>query len=105
MVEDLITSGRIANIILAVLAVEAALVGFLLWRRQQARGLLSFLASLLAGAALVLCLRAALMNAGWPFVAIFLLAALLAHLAETVLRLLPAAHDTDRSAKDLSHTP
>ncbi len=47
--EALISSGRIADVILVIMAIEVAVVSFVLWKRQQDLGLLSFVASLLAG--------------------------------------------------------
>lgn len=87
--EQLISGGGIADVILAALAVEVAVVGFILWRRRNVAALYSFIAASLAGGSLVLALKAALGEAGWPFVAIYLLAALLAHGADLVLRLRP----------------
>ena len=65
-------------------------MGFYLWRRGQGLALMSFVASSLAGGSLVLALRAVLRESGWLFVAIYLAAALLAHLADIALRLLLA---------------
>lgn len=90
--DEFIRSGRIADVILVVLAAEVAIVGFYLWRRGQGLALLSFAASSLAGGALVLALRAVLRESGWLFVAIYLGAALLAHLADIALRLLLTRH-------------
>ena len=86
--EEFIRSGRIADVILVAIAVETLLFGFYFWRRGQSLALLSFVASGLAGGAIVLALRAVLREQGWLFVAIYLAAALLAHLADLALRLL-----------------
>jgi hypothetical protein len=75
-------SGLVFNLILAALAAEIALAGLYFWRRRQGLVMFSFIANGLAGAALVLALRSALLGAGWLFVAIYLLAGLLAHLAD-----------------------
>jgi hypothetical protein len=88
--EDFIRSGRIADVILVAIAVETLIAGVYFWRRRQALALLSFAASALAGGLIVLALRAALRESGWLFVAIYLAAALLAHLADLALRLLLA---------------
>lgn len=77
---------------LVVLAIEVALAGYYFWRRQKTLLLLSFVANGLAGAALVLALRAALTQSGWLFVAIYLGGGLLAHLADVVLRLSTTRH-------------
>lgn len=84
---ELIASGRIADIILVMIALETALAGLWFWRRGDGLSLFSFIANNLAGAALVLALKAALQHAGWLFVAIYLLGGLLAHAADVVLRL------------------
>lgn len=88
--EEFIRSGRIADVILVAIAVEMAIVGLYLWHRGQGLALMSFAASSLAGGSLVLALRAVLRESGWLFVAIYLGAALLAHLADIALRLLLA---------------
>ena len=90
--DEFIRSGRIADVILVALAAETLLVGLYLWRRGQGLALLSFVASSLAGGSLVLALRAILRDTGWLFVAIYLAAALLAHLADLALRLLLTRH-------------
>lgn len=86
--EQLITSGRIADIILVVIAVETMLLGLYFWRKGRPLTLIAFAASNLAGGSLVLALRAVLREAGWAYVALYLFAALLAHLADLALRLL-----------------
>jgi len=90
--DEFIRSGRIADIILVLLAVELAAVSFYLWRRRRRLALMSFVASSLAGGSLVLAMRAILQESGWLFVAIYLAAALLAHVADLALRLLPERH-------------
>ncbi len=72
---------------LVAIAIEIAVAAYYFWRRQRTFLLLSFVANGLAGASLVLALRAALQQSGWLFVAIYLGGALLAHVADVVLRL------------------
>lgn len=98
--EDFILSGRVTTVMLVVLAAEVMLVGFYLWRKGMALPLLSIAASGMAGGALVLALRAALQEAGWLFVAMYLLAALLAHLADIALRLMSASRARGMSSTD-----
>jgi hypothetical protein len=88
--EAFIMSGRFADMILVAIAAELAIVGLYLWRRSDGLALLSFVASCLAGGSLVLAMRAILVEAGWLFVALYLAAALLAHVADLALRLLIA---------------
>lgn len=75
----LFESGRVAELLLAILAVE--LVALWWWHRRTGTGIpprraLPFLA---AGAAFALALRAALTGAGWAWVALGLAAAGVAH--------------------------
>jgi hypothetical protein len=84
--EDLFRSGRIVDLILLLMALEGA--GLLLLRRRLGRGMppAEILAFLAAGAALMLALRAALVGAGWGWVALALAAGGAAHLAYLFLR-------------------
>jgi hypothetical protein len=85
-VQTLIQSGHIADLVLAVLALEVA--GLALWRRQRGRpmGLKRLAAAALPGACLVLALRAALTAADPLWIALWLGAALPAHLLDLWLR-------------------
>jgi hypothetical protein len=76
--DDFFSSGRVADLALVVLAVEAA--GLVLLRRSG-RGppLASVLPFLAAGAFLLLALRGALTGASWPAIALPLALAGLAH--------------------------
>jgi len=75
------TSGAAADLILAVLAVEALLLVALL--RMPARAVLPLI---LPGALLVLALRGALTGADWPWIALPLALAFPAHLADVAAR-------------------
>ncbi|MGE0037481.1 MAG: hypothetical protein AB7S93_17840 [Xanthobacteraceae bacterium] len=79
---DLFTSGRVADFILGVMALEA-LILLIYWRRTG-RGIApaAVLINLLSGACLVLALRSALVGAPWGWTAGCLAAALLAHLID-----------------------
>lgn len=83
---DLFASGRIADIIVALVALEAIAL-FILWQRSG-RGIApaDLVFNLLSGACLLLALRSALTQSGWHTTAIFLAAALLAHLADLYRR-------------------
>lgn len=83
LVGSLIVSGRIVDLILGLLAAEAALVA-LAGDRFGPRAPL--LAGLAAGAGLLLALRASLSGAPWPWIAGALALAGGAHLAELALR-------------------
>ncbi len=78
----LIASGHVVDIILALVAVEFLLLAA--YRRRTGRGiaLYDIAFNLMSGASLMLALRCALTGAAWPWIAAWLLAALLAHLAD-----------------------
>lgn len=87
MVSEWFASGRVVEVILLLVALEAC--ALLAWRglRRREPGLLALLPSLAAGACLLLALRAALLSAPWSSVAAWLSAALLAHVVDLAGRL------------------
>jgi hypothetical protein len=84
--QALIESGRIVDIVLAVLVIEIVLLA--LWHRRTGGGIAALPAFLNAGAggSLALALRAALTDSGWQWVAAWLLCALAFHTADLVRR-------------------
>jgi hypothetical protein len=89
-VKELFLGGRVIDWIVALVALEAlALLG---WRHIFARGPapLPLISNLLAGAFLLLALRNSLAGASAGWVALCLIAALVAHLADLRLRWDPA---------------
>ena len=73
----LFATGHAADLVLAVFAIEAVWLvrsGRMHWQRAAA--------ALLPGIAIVIALRAALVGAGWPVVAVLLAAALPLHLLD-----------------------
>jgi len=82
MLQQLVTSGRIVDVIIVFMAVEA--LALYLYHRRTSLGpaTADIVAMLLAGLCLLLALRAALTGADWLWVASFLAAALVAHLAD-----------------------
>lgn len=80
--EQLFSSGRIVDVALAALAIEAVALAVL--RRRRGRGLSwqVLWPNLLAGAGLLLALRGALTGAHWRWVALALLVALGANLLD-----------------------
>jgi hypothetical protein len=95
---ELFANGRIVELILVVMLVEA--VGSLLLNSKLARGIApaSVIFNLGAGAALMLALRAALLHEAWPAIAAWLLMALLGHAGELWVRwTAPAPLDMHRS--------
>lgn len=87
---ELFASGRILEIILAGMALEAA--GLALYHRRTGRGIApgAFLPNLLSGMCLLLAMRAGLGGAWWGWVGLCLLGALVLHLSD--LRRLWSAH-------------
>lgn len=79
-------SGRIIDLILAAMLVEA--VGLLALRRFTGRGPGSgaLLVNLAAGASLLLAVRTVLDGSGWTWTALALAAALACHVADLQLR-------------------
>ena len=84
---ELFASGRaidlaLIDLALAVTALEAVLV--VAYFRRTGRGIApgDFLGNLASGACLMVALRCGLTGAAWPWIALFLLAALAAHLAD-----------------------
>jgi hypothetical protein len=78
----LFANGRIVDLILLLVFVEA--VALLIYHRVTGRGLgtIDVVMVLLPGACLLLALRAALTHAAWTSVATWLVAALATHLAD-----------------------
>ena len=95
---ELFASGRIIDAILVLVAIEAAFL--LAWRARTGRGPapIPLLCNLASGASLMLALRAALTGAAWP-VAACLIASLVAHLSELVLRFRADARPAPRAAE------
>jgi hypothetical protein len=85
-VQTLIESGRIVDIVLAVLVLEVVLLAA--WHRRTGRGVAALPAFLNAGAggSLALALRAALTDGGWPWITGWLLCALGFHAADLARR-------------------
>ncbi len=87
MVESLFRSGRIADVVIAVMALEALVFAVAARTRSRTWSLSALLAGLLPGLFLVLALKAALVQAPSLWIAAALSAALVAHLVDVRLRL------------------
>lgn len=86
--QDLFTTGRVAEIILVVMALEAlVLLAMRASGYSRVPTLSLLMANLASGAALILALRAALTASPWPWIAICLAASFLAHVFELWQRL------------------
>jgi hypothetical protein len=83
----LIESGRIADVILLILLIEAAVLVVIGMSRRKAWPLTGLLLNLAAGAALLLGLRAVLVGADWRLAGFWLGLAGLAHLGDLLQRL------------------
>jgi hypothetical protein len=81
MVESLFSSGRVADLILIVLIIEAI---WLLSRRHYRHpgAAIDVIVAMLPGACLVLALRAALTGSDWRWIALALAASFPAHLLD-----------------------
>ncbi len=86
---DLFASGRIVDLILVAVCIEALLLGALRRTRRRGPVLADWLPNLVAGAALLLALRLALTQSDWYWIAALLLLSLLAHAADLARRLRP----------------
>jgi len=86
-VEALFTSGRMIDAILVLVALEAAALWFYIRGGRRSFAFADVLWNLLAGACLLLALRAAIADAGWAWLAVFLALALIAHVADLRRRL------------------
>lgn len=85
---ELVASGRLVDIALALVCLEALALLVVAGRRRGLRaGALDILPNLASGACLMLALRAALVGSGWGWVVVFLTLALIAHVADLARRL------------------
>jgi hypothetical protein len=83
---EFFANGHVIDAILALMVLQFALLCFLRIVIAKASPPLGFLPTMLAGAGLLLALRAALTGAAWPMIAAWLLAGLAAHLFDLYLR-------------------
>lgn len=84
--QGLFASGRIIDLILLAVAVEAAALAVLRGWWGLGPGLMRVLANLIAGVCLMVAVRLALVGAPWQETAAALFAALIAHLADLMGR-------------------
>jgi hypothetical protein len=83
---EFFASGLVVDAILALMVLQFALLCALRVVVAKAPPPLGFLPTMLAGAGLLLALRAALTGAAWHMIAAWLLAGLAAHLFDLYLR-------------------
>ncbi len=86
MLEELIQSGRIVDIMIAVIVLETLVL--LAYRRTTGRGIAPgrLIANIGAGGSLMLALRAVFADAHWGIIAACLIASLLFHVTDLRLR-------------------
>lgn len=84
--EAIVTSGRIVDLMLLFIGIE--IVALLAFRRRTGGGIapMPLLTNIGAGGSLMLALRAELTGTGWPWVAAFLVVALVFHVVDLALR-------------------
>lgn len=82
LLQELIVSGRIVDLMLAVVVIEIAAVAA--YRRATGGGvaMLPLLTNVGAGGSLMLALRLSLADADWKWIAVLLVVALLFHVAD-----------------------
>jgi hypothetical protein len=105
---DLFASGRVIDIILLLVGLEAAALLAWRWRRSQGPSPVALAANLASGALLMLGLRGALTGADWTAIAGCLLGALLAHLVDLFIRLRaeqPSSNGTRSQSSDPGTSP
>lgn len=95
MIEDFVSSGHAADLILIVMAIEAVFLGFFLRKRGLSRLIPGFWAALLAGGALVLALRTALTGGGVTIILLCMGLSFVAHLFEVGLKIVSARTNPD----------
>lgn len=83
----LFESGRIVDLILMLIVVEAIVIGVLGLTSRYRLPVKGFLLNLAAGAFLLLALRAVLSDAGWMMAGLWLSCALVAHMGDVFVRL------------------
>ena len=86
LLAELVRSGQLVELVLALVALEAAALVVYRMRTGNGPEPLALVFNLAAGSALMLALRAALQDAGWTQIAAFLVLALAAHLADLARR-------------------
>ncbi len=83
---ELFESGRVVDCILVFMLIESLVLIAIRRSRRAGPSPLELLVNMSAGVALLLALRAAVVGSHWPMVAVWLTAALIAHLADLSLR-------------------
>jgi hypothetical protein len=86
MLGELVTSGRMIDVILVLVVIEALALSALHRRSARWPSLRMLMPNLLSGVALLFAVRLALADAWWGWLSACLLAALVMHLADLAVR-------------------
>lgn len=86
LIEPLFRSGRVADIVLAVMVIETLVLVAIRVLKGRGFAVRYVISNMMAGLFLVLALKAALVDAAWPWIAASLSAAFAAHVADLSLR-------------------
>lgn len=84
--ESLLTSGRIVDLMILFLVLEIILITTLRKTKGVGIAALPLIVNIGAGGSIMLALRAALTEAGWQWIAAFLLCALVFHAWDLAIR-------------------
>lgn len=95
MIEDFVASGHASDLILVVMVFEAIFLGVYLKKRGLSRYIPGFWAALVAGAALVLALRAALTGGSVVVIVVCMGLSFAAHLIELALKIVSVPTNPD----------
>ena len=77
-------SGRIVDFILVIIVIEGMILGSIYAFRKKGIPPTQFILHALPGAFIFLALRAALVDAGWQPIALFLIASFIAHIIDLI---------------------
>lgn len=80
LVQDLFTSGRVVDLVLLVMVLEAVVLGVHHRRTGRGIGFVDLLTNMASGACLLLALRAALTGMSWVWIGAALTASFAGHL-------------------------
>lgn len=97
--QALIESGRIVELMLAFIALEIAILGYLRLKRGMGPRLPAMLVNIGAGSCIMLALYCAQRDAAWQWIAMWLVLSLLCHVSDLFFRwrqALPANPAADR---------
>ena len=86
VIETLIESGRIVDLMLLFVAVEVVAIAVIRYRRTGSPSALPLIANIGAGASLMVALRISLTSGNWQGITVCLLAALVFHSMDIAFR-------------------